>query len=726
MSAAEQRSYSMKRIGKQILSFLCAVCMLFSSIGDLSFFAFAAESDAPVLELVTRDEENTYEVTASFAVNVPEEWTGTEAEYLESLGQSLKLAVQEITMPEETENTPGTPEQTTPENGTATPEQTTPAEDGQNGNGTDATEGEETPNNDGNESGAETGNESGNDTGNEPAADPQPERSYSEYVDLAKETLKLQDSALKAARVFGISLQPADNITEEMSYERAGDVTVSIKLLKENEKYLDRYRCLDVVHIPDEPGKEAEAISGSVNKEKNTVEFRTKSFSTFVLAGYTNYLTITADSASRNYNGEALTCDSYSAIGLREGHKIASLIMTGEQTNVGSTDNVPSEAKIKDENGNDVTEQYEITYINGTLTVSPAPVTLTVKGKVMTTENATDSEVNLGFTCTVNGKTADGLVFEGAYAIAKDVDVNTSGKYIVAVSGVEPNVTTDTTGNYYVKSTVPGVLLVIGDDSELIKKEIISVNGAEAKYRIVINPKSETLNSGDDLVLKDTFSDNQSIDYSSIHVENSLHLKDGSGKYKFDYSGYTGTFYLPDSDSVTITYTTHIHGAAGKQATLSNTAQLGIMQNWNFLGFASANTSRDVTVDPDISGTDNGFFIRLYVYADGHLETGLAGAQFRLLDSNKQPMTYLAGAKAGQPIVFTTDENGASDIILFEETDGLTLHKNTAYYLEIPHPTCLKAVSIPFIKKTIPITASLSPTTPTTAMAAFTATSTAI
>ncbi|MBE6998540.1 MAG: Cna B-type domain-containing protein, partial [Ruminococcaceae bacterium] len=700
MSAAEQRSYSMKRIGKQILSFLCAVCMLFSSIGDLSFFAFAAEEgDAlPMLTLTATDAEGTaegtYEVTASFAVNVPA--GENEAEYLQSLGQSLKLAVQEITMPEETENTPGTPEETTPENGTATPEQTTPAEDVQNGNGTDATEGEETPNNDGNESGDETGNESGNETGNEPAADPQPERSYGEYVDLAKETLKLQDSMLKSARVFDIALQPAENIT----YERVGDVTVSIKLLKENEKYLDGYRCLDVVHIPDAPGAKAEVISGSVNEEKDTVEFRTESFSTFVLAGYTNYLTITADSASRDYNGEALTCDSYSAIGLREGHEIASLKMTGEQTNAGTIANVPSEATIKDEVGNDVTEQYEITYINGTLTVSPAPVTLTVNGRVMTTENATESEVNLGFTCTVNGKTADGLVFEGASAIAKDVAVNAKGKYIVAVSGVEPNVTKDTTGNYYVKSTVPGVLLVIGDDSELITKEIISVNGAEAEYRIVINPDREALNGGDDLVLKDTFSDNQSIDYSSIHVENSLHLKDDSGKYKFDYSGYTGTFYLPDSDSVTITYTTHIHGAAGKQATLSNTAQLGIMQNWNFLGFASANTSRDVTVDPDISGTDNGFFIRLYVYADGHLETGLAGAQFRLLDSNKQPMTYLAGAKAGQPIIFTTDENGASDIILFEETDGLTLHKNTAYYLEmITTPYVLEGGKYTFYQK---------------------------
>ena len=146
----------MKRIGKQILSFLCAVCMLFSSIGDLSFFAFAAESDAPrtarlVLNPVTDAEgtaEGTYEVSASFAVKVPE--GENEADYLERLRGSVTLSVREITMPEAAEETEGTPDQTTP------------AEDGQNGNGTvPETEGGTTP-----ETGAPSGETGGEETPN--------------------------------------------------------------------------------------------------------------------------------------------------------------------------------------------------------------------------------------------------------------------------------------------------------------------------------------------------------------------------------------------------------------------------------------------------------------------------------------------------------------------------------------------------------------------------------
>jgi hypothetical protein len=81
-------------------------------------------------------------------------------------------------------------------------------------------------------------------------------------------------------------------------------------------------------------------------------------------------LTITADSDTKVYDGTALSNDYVSAEGLADGDKIESIIVTGSQTMKGSSDNVPSAAKIVNAKGEDVTACYAITYKNGTLTVT--------------------------------------------------------------------------------------------------------------------------------------------------------------------------------------------------------------------------------------------------------------------------------------------------------------------------------------------------------------------
>ncbi len=81
-------------------------------------------------------------------------------------------------------------------------------------------------------------------------------------------------------------------------------------------------------------------------------------------------LTITADSASKEYDGTALTKGTVSAEGLADGDKIENITLTGTQTSVGTTNNIPSSAKIVNAAGEDVTSCYDITYVNGTLTVT--------------------------------------------------------------------------------------------------------------------------------------------------------------------------------------------------------------------------------------------------------------------------------------------------------------------------------------------------------------------
>ena len=81
-------------------------------------------------------------------------------------------------------------------------------------------------------------------------------------------------------------------------------------------------------------------------------------------------LTITADSDSKVYDGTTLTKDSYTHTDLVKGDSISSVTVSGSQTLVGSSANVPSDAKIANAEGKDATANYTITYANGTLTVT--------------------------------------------------------------------------------------------------------------------------------------------------------------------------------------------------------------------------------------------------------------------------------------------------------------------------------------------------------------------
>ena len=75
-------------------------------------------------------------------------------------------------------------------------------------------------------------------------------------------------------------------------------------------------------------------------------------------------LTITAGSAE----GIApVTCDKYTVEGLATGDKVDSVKITGIQSEPGESPNVASDAVIKNAKGEDVTANYQITYVNGVL-----------------------------------------------------------------------------------------------------------------------------------------------------------------------------------------------------------------------------------------------------------------------------------------------------------------------------------------------------------------------
>ena len=88
-------------------------------------------------------------------------------------------------------------------------------------------------------------------------------------------------------------------------------------------------------------------------------------------------LTITTASASKEYDGSALSKDSFTYTELVVGDKIESVTITGSQMLAGSSDNIPGVAVIKNASDEDVTAFYVITYEKGKLEVTKKKITIT-------------------------------------------------------------------------------------------------------------------------------------------------------------------------------------------------------------------------------------------------------------------------------------------------------------------------------------------------------------
>ena len=90
-------------------------------------------------------------------------------------------------------------------------------------------------------------------------------------------------------------------------------------------------------------------------------------------------ITITADSATKEYDSKALTKNTYtvSEDSLLSGHNVAAIEIVGSQTEVGTSKNTikANSVEITDASSNDVTRNYAITLKDGTLEVTGKAVT---------------------------------------------------------------------------------------------------------------------------------------------------------------------------------------------------------------------------------------------------------------------------------------------------------------------------------------------------------------
>ena len=81
-------------------------------------------------------------------------------------------------------------------------------------------------------------------------------------------------------------------------------------------------------------------------------------------------VTVTANSATKSYDGTALIDTGFTIDGNVDGYTV-SVTVSGSQTNIGYSDNVVQRVAIKDKSGVDVTSNFSIDCINGKLYVTP-------------------------------------------------------------------------------------------------------------------------------------------------------------------------------------------------------------------------------------------------------------------------------------------------------------------------------------------------------------------
>ncbi len=186
-------------------------------------------------------------------------------------------------------------------------------------------------------------------------------------------------------------------------------------------------------------------------------------------------LTITAGSDSKVYDGTALTKNSFTADGLATGDSIAEedITITGSQTVVGSSDNVASGAVIKNANSIDVTANYEITYNNGTLTVTQASVTVTITGHNNTADYDGEEHSVSGYDVAISNTlyTEDDFTFSGT-AAAVCTDAGTSSMGLAADQFTNNNdnfnITFNVTDGYQTITPINAVVTIVGNSNSTV------------------------------------------------------------------------------------------------------------------------------------------------------------------------------------------------------------------------------------------------------------------
>ena len=218
------------------------------------------------------------------------------------------------------------------------------------------------------------------------------------------------------------------------------------------------------------------------------------------------------------------------------------------------------------------------------------------------------------------------------------------------------------TGDVSFKYNYPGVdkeILTKDADLRKIDEDIY------AEFRIVANPSARTLNGGQSLELVDT-AENLIIDVDSISVSDP--------QVTYRPNGNAMIYTIPDGKRIEITYKAKVEfksiGQQGDNVKVdfNNTVEMGTYKD---------KVEKTATRQNRGTGAASVPQINLLKYEAGDITDALAGAQFELLDENKEAVTD----KNGKPVTFVTGESGKLNVRGDMEKLGWVIEENKTYYL---------------------------------------------
>ena len=271
-------------------------------------------------------------------------------------------------------------------------------------------------------------------------------------------------------------------------------------------------------------------------------------------------LTIKAASDSKTYDGTALTNSNYEiTVGkLAAGDSIESVTVTGSQTLVGSSDNVPSAAKIKNAKGEDVTQNYDINYVNGTLTVTDGsgededPV----DDNLVVTKTVSDKSYTLGETVTFTVKATN--IYEDARTITlSEIEGVTLAQS--TFENVAGGATVSTTATYTI--TEADILngsfknTVTANVGNITKKAEATAKTEEPKAHLTVTKKSDvaeddTVSLGDTITYTITVKNDGNVTITDIELTDTV-----AGYDPVDITNKLSKTKLAPGETATATFT---------------------------------------------------------------------------------------------------------------------------------------------------------------------------
>ena len=263
-------------------------------------------------------------------------------------------------------------------------------------------------------------------------------------------------------------------------------------------------------------------------------------------------LTITADSGTKAYDGTALTKNSYTCTGLASGDDIESVTVTGSQTTVGTSDNVPSAAMIKNADNDDVTETYEINYVNGTLAVT---------AKTVSTPSVTLSETSFVYDGsekqpTVTVKDGETVIPETEYTVGYS-DNTAAGTATVTITDKEG-------GNYSVSGSATFVIT-----AKTVSTPSVTLSETDYSYDGSAKEPAVTVKDGETVIPETEYtvgySDNTAAGTATVTITD----KEG-GNYSVSGSAtFVITAKTVSTPSVTLSETSFVYDGSEKQPTVT-------------------------------------------------------------------------------------------------------------------------------------------------------------